>query len=189
MIMERQKPDYQKKYHLSKIEQGLSRIEFFVNSKTKETFETIFKVMAEEYMHPYSEKARQSKAKTALFDQLIRGIEPRFFHMKEQIEGLQAELKAVSPAFFDLKSLSNDTPLPHTIAQLPDDPEQLKALLAHTQIQAQKAEKEARHYKHLYHQQQALATAATDYVSKLKGKLKNAGVDVDKQETKQLDDY
>lgn len=187
--MERSKPNYQKTYRLSQTAKGLARIEFFVNEATKSKFEELVKAIADEYMHPFNEKARRSKAKTALFEQLIRGVEPKFTHLQEQIEGLEAELKAVSPAFFDLKRVSMNTPLPHTINQLPDDPQQLKALLAQTHIKAQKGEKEAREYKRLYQQQQELATAATDYVSLLKGRLKSYGDDIDMQEAELEDGW
>ena len=187
--MEREAPDRRKKYRLKQISEGKSRIEFQVNQNTKESFEKIVSEIAEELMYPFNEKGRRALAKTILFDQLVKGIEPKFIHMKEQIEGLQAELKAVSPAFFDLKGISNDTPLPHTINQLPDDPKQLKILLSKTLIQAQKAEKELKQCKYWLGRKTEIAEASQAYVSKLKGKLKSLGVDIDRQTTEVEDDW
>ena len=179
--MKREAPDRRKKYRLKQISEGKERIEFWVNQKTKELFDQMVTKIADELMNPYSERDRRAKAKTILFDQLVNGVWPKFIHMREEIEGLKEELKATAPAFFDLDKIYNDTPLPHTINQLPDDPKKLKILLSKTFIQAQEAEKKLKHCQYWLNRKTEMAEASQAYVSKLKGKLKSFGVDIDKE--------
>ena len=106
---------------------GLVRYEFQIEKETRDRFEDIISETAKELPEPYSLIQRKAKSRAIVFTEMVNKIEHHFFHMKDQIERLKAEIKALAPTIF-----KNDdkTPIPTAISSLSDDPKQLKSWLA-----------------------------------------------------------
>lgn len=175
---------------------GIDYLRIKTTEQTRDLYDEASQLLADILMYPHNKRNREALAKMMLLEKLLHGKSIPMLAYKRQIEQQQTiideqavELKAHAPNFLDLHKTDPKTPLPHTINQLPDNPEQLKTALSSTLIRAIKAEKEARHYKRLYNQQQELASALTDYNQELKGKLKEYDVNVDMQEAELEDDW
>ena len=113
-----------------------------------------------------------------MFDEIAQGISHEFFVLQDRITALKEEIKALSPSFFKSKT-PDKTPLPEAINALPDDPEQLKVLLAKTYQEAQQAKRDAIKYKKHSDQYQELYEVTNDYNDELKQQLKELGVSID----------
>ena len=158
--MERKLPQPQKKYRQSQANKGLVRFELQVHARAKARFEEMLKAAADEIALPWDPRRRLAKA------------------LKDQIQSLKEEIKALSPSFFKTNP-SDQTPLPEAIRVLPDNPQQLKALLAKTYREGQHAKLAAKEYKRRAGQYEALYEVATHYNDELRGKLKEQGLFVE----------
>ena len=126
--------------------------------------------VADELPTPFSKRQRLAKARIQVFEEITKDIRHEFFHLKDQIKGLKLEIEALSPALFKLNSKSN-APIPHAISALPDDPKQLKQLLANFYVEANTEARKAREYKRLSKQHEKLYNAASLYNEELQAKL------------------
>lgn len=164
-------PNAQQKYRRAQTHKGLLRLELQVNAHTKARFDDLVDAVAEELPHPWSLRQRRAQARAQVFDDLTQGITPEFVELKDRIDALKAEIKALSPSFFK-SDVSAQAPLPEAIQALPDDPEQLKKLLAQTYHEAQRAKQAAHEYKRQAHQYQELYEVASHYNDELQKRLK-----------------
>ncbi|ATN83090.1 hypothetical protein AYO24_10455 (plasmid) [Coxiella burnetii] len=170
-IPTRHKPNAQKKYRRSQANKGLVRFELQVRADAKKRFEAMVQAAAEEYPEPWNERQRMAKARARIFEEITQGTLHEFFTLKEEIERLKEEVKTLSPQFFQSENIA-PTPLPEAIRSLPDNPQQLKAILAkiyQTGLQAQLAVKE---YKRRAEQYLKLYEAASNSNEELKSRLK-----------------
>lgn len=165
----------QKKYRKVQSHKGLVRFEIQVSEKTKARFDEMVKAAAEEIAQPWDPRQRLAKARQKVFDDMTQGTAHEFFALKDQIQALKAEIEAISPRFFHTPDLDK-VPLPESIKALPDDPNQLKALLAKSHREAQQAIMSARRYKDLAEQQEKLYQTASDYNDVLQRRLDEAGL-------------
>lgn len=124
-------PDRQKKYRKRQKSNGLVRFELQVNAKIKKQFDLLVEEVAEELTSPWDPRRRLSIARERVFDEITQGVRHEFFHLKDQITALRAEIRAISPNFF-ISDDDNQAPLPEAINALPDNPGQLKQILAKT---------------------------------------------------------
>lgn len=167
--MDRDQPNYQKKYRQKQEAKGLARFEIQIPAETKEIFDELVEAVAEEYVRPHSKRQRTALARIQVFEEITQGITHEFFELKDKIQALKDEIKALSPNFF--KTKTDNTPLPEAIGSLPDDPQKLKKLLAKlyqglqaANIKATEQERRAKQFESLY-------SAASDYNEKLQIKL------------------
>lgn len=159
-----------KKYRKSQRNKGVTRFELQVSNAAKARFDALVTEAANEYTTPWDPRQRLAKARAQVFDEITQGVTHEFFTLKDQIEALKAEIKALSPQFFKT-SKADKTPLPEAINALPNDPKQLKALLAKTYQEAQHAKRETIKYQRAAKQYEALYQAAYNYNEELKAKL------------------
>ena len=154
----RKRHNAQQRYRRTQHQKGLVRFEIQVSADTKARFDEAVDAVADEFIKPWSERQRLAKARARVFDEMTQGIRHEFFTLKEQITTLKAEIKALSPSFFQ----TNDkltTPLPEAISALPDDAQQLKRLLAGQFRELQQAKLDAQKYKQQAKQFEALYNA------------------------------
>lgn len=170
-ILSRKRLDPQKKYRQSKATQGFARFELQVRTESKDKFEAMVDAAAEEYLKPWNLRQRRALARARIFDEIIEGSLHEFMTLKDQIESLKNEVKALSPSFFK-DALSEKIPLPEAISSLPDDPQKLKALLARIFNEVQTAKSAANRSKELADQYEKLYEASSRYNEKLSKKLK-----------------
>lgn len=169
-ILDLERPNAQKKYRKKQANSGLVRYEIQVHNKTKQQFEQLVEVAAEEIPSPWSLRQRMAKARTRLFDEISKGVLHDFFELKEKIRGLRAEIAALAPTYF--KSVdANEVPLPEAITALPDDPKKLKKLLAITHAETQQAKLNESESKRIADQYEALYNAQTTENERLKQHL------------------
>ena len=169
--MQRIKVNHQKKYRARQAGKGLVRFELQLPQELKIKFDELVAAVADELPTPFSKRRRLAKARIQVFEEITKDIRHEFFHLKDQIEGLKHEIEALSPSFFNLKTNAT-IPLPHSISALPDEPKQLKQLLAKLHIENERSKKEAKHYKRLYLQHEELYQTATSFNDELQAKLK-----------------
>ena len=162
----------QKTYRHRQSSKGLVRFELQVSAGAKARFEALVTVAAEEYTEPWDPRRRLARARAQVFEDITHGVAHEFFTLKDQIETLKAEVKALSPQFFKPTG-SNTTPLPEAIRALPDEPTLLKAQLAETHQAAQRAQREALNYQRLAKQFEALYETASNYNEELSARLES----------------
>ena len=92
--------------------------------------------------NPGTPRRRIAKARAQVFDEITHDVTHEFFVLKDQIQALQAEIKALSPAFFKTVA-SSTTLLPEAIRALPDDAESIKTHLAKMHRDSIEAQREA----------------------------------------------
>ena len=169
------RPNTQKKYRQSQTNKGLMRFELQVHARAKARFEEMVSAAADEVVLPWDPRRRLAKARAQVFDEITQGITHEFFALKDQIAALKEEIKALSPSFFKTNQ-ADQTPLPEAIRALPDEPQQLKALLANTYREAQQAKLAAKQYKRQADQYEELYETTSNYNDELKKQLKEQGV-------------
>ena len=170
--MQRVKVNHQKKYRARQAGKGLVRFELQLPQQLKIKFDELVAAVADELPTPFSKRQRLAKARIQVFEEITKDIRHEFFHLKDQIKGLKLEIEALSPTLFKLNTNSN-APIPHAISALPDDPSQLKQLLANFYVEAKTEARKAREYKRLSKQHEELYDAANLYNEKLQAKLKS----------------
>jgi hypothetical protein len=121
----------QQRYRKSQSGKGLVRFEIQVSKETKERFDAMVNEAAKEFITPQDTRQRIAKARARVFDELTNNLGHDFFTLRDQIDQLKAEVKALSPTFFETSDYLN-TPLPEAVSALDDDPKKLKQLLATT---------------------------------------------------------
>lgn len=164
----------QKKYRIAQAHKGTVRFELQVQAESKARFEALVEAAAEEFEEPWDKRRRMALARAQVFDEITQDITHDFTALKHQIYALKKEVAALSPAFF--KSTTQEaTPLPEAIRALPDNPQELKALLARTYREAQQAKLATQKYKRLSEQYHELYEVATNYNDELKGRLQKKG--------------
>lgn len=169
-ILDKKQPDRFKTYRENQKKKGFSRIEFQAYTEAKERFEAAAMAIADQYNHPFDLRCRLKKAKTELFSQLTQGVTQEFYQLKEQIQALRNEVKALSPSFFK-SDQDGQIPLPEAISTLPDDPAVLKQVLARTYQDCQQAKKKLLNTDEWLRRYQALHEAAESYNERLKTRL------------------
>ena len=167
--MDRTEPNYQKKYRQKQEAKGMARFEIQIPVETKAKFDELVEAVAEEYIRPHSKRQRIALARIQVFEEITKNITHEFFELKDKIISLKEEIKALSPNFF--KTKIDSTPLPEAINTLPDDPKQLKQLLAKLYQGLQAAKLSATEQKRRAKQFEALYSTASDYNDKLRTKL------------------
>ena len=163
-------PLHQKKYRRAQKNKGLVRFELQVSAESKSRFDTLVREAAEEYPAPWDPRRRLAKARAHVFDEITQNISHEFFTLKDQIQALKAEIKALSPQFFKTSG-TDKTPLPEAIRALPDDPKKLKTVLASIYQEAQYAKQETLKYQRLAEQYEELYEAASNYNEELQSKI------------------
>lgn len=173
------RPNTQKRYRKNQANKGLVRFEIQVSKNTKDQFDKIVQEVASEFIEPWDQRRRIAKARARIFDEMTNDVRHEFFNLKDQIAALRSEIKALSPAFFtsddDIK-----TPLPEAISALPDDPAQLKHILAKTYRDSQKAKVDCAKYKRQADQFSKLYEAIDDYNDELVSLLKEHDIPLPK---------
>ena len=130
--------EYQNDYRKKQERNGMVRYEIQVPRKLKDTIEEIASEVAEEYATPRSIRQRMCKARAEVLEKATQNIRHEFFELKDRIRELKQQIEALSPSFFKTHEKEN-TPIPDAILSLPDNPKQLKQLLATTYIGMQTA--------------------------------------------------
>lgn len=138
--MEQIRPNKQIKYRKKQLDRGLVRFEIQVEAKAKERFDEMVDAAAEEIVKPWDKRQRMAIARRRIFNEITEGLAHQFFTLKDQIDELKEEIKALSPKFFHIKD--DQSPLPNAISALPDSPSQLKKLLAKQYVELQKTKSE-----------------------------------------------
>ncbi len=162
----------QKKYRDKQQGNGLVRYELQVNALSKQRFELMVESTADEFDQPWDKRQRKAKARALLFDKISQGVLHDFVSLHNQIVTLKQEVKALSPSY--LKSdMTTNTPLPESIRALPDDPQQLKKILAETHRAAQTYKKEAQKHQEDSERYQKLYEVSSEYNDSLKAKLQD----------------
>ena len=151
-------PNAQQKYRRVQHQKGLVRFEIQVNADTKARFDEAVDAVADEFTKPWSLRQRLARARARVFDEMTQGIRHEFFTLKDQMTALKAEIKALSPSFFQTADKLT-TPLPEAISALPDDSQQLKRLLTAQFKELQQTKLETQKYKHQAKQFEALYNA------------------------------
>lgn len=167
--MDRFEPNYQKKYRQKQEAKGLARFEIQIPAETKAKFDELVEAVAEEYAHPHSKRQRIALARIQVFEEITQDITHEFFELKDRIQALKDEIKALSPNFF--KNKTDNIPLPEAIRSLPDDPHKLKKLIAKLYQGLQVAKLSATEEKRRAKQYEALYNTTSDYNDKLRSKL------------------
>ena len=147
---------YQKDYRKKQQASGLVRYELQVPKRLKAVMEEMASEVAEEYASPRSLKQRMCKARAEVLQKATQNIRHEFFELKDRIRELTAQVTALSPSFFKTSEQDN-TPIPDAISSLPDDPKQLKQLLARTykdmqtaKVRLSQVESDSKRYLALY---------------------------------------
>ena len=148
--------EYQNDYRKKQERNGMVRYEIQVPKKLKDTIEELSSEVAEEYLAPRSLKQRMCKARAEVLQKATQNIRHEFFELKDRIRELTAQVTALSPSFFKTSEQDN-TPIPDAISSLPDDPKQLKQLLARTykdmqtaKVRLSQVESDSKRYLALY---------------------------------------
>lgn len=162
----------QKKYRKTQSRKGLVRFELQVSHESKQRFEAMVEAASEALETPWDPRQRMAKARAQIFDEITQGIMHEFTALQQQIEHLREEVKALSPSFFKT-DLQDKTHLPEAIRSLPDDPKQLKNLLAKLHLAKQQALLAANQYKRQAEQYEQLYEASSNYNEELKRKLQD----------------
>ena len=174
-ICAKRRPSHQKTYRHAQSKKGLVRYELQVSAKSKERFEAAVTAAAEEFEKPWDLRQRKAKARALIFDEITQGVVHDFFTLSEQITALKTEISALTPDFF--KSDTTTVPaLPEAIKSLPDDPKELKTLLAKYYSESQRAKQKASRFEQLAKQFEKLYDASSDYCDELKQKLEQAQI-------------
>jgi SMC interacting uncharacterized protein involved in chromosome segregation len=160
----------QKRYRKSQTKKGLVRFEIQVEKDTKARFDRMVNTAADELVFPEGKNRRIAKARARIFDELTQQLGHNFFTLRDEIDRLKSEIKALSPAFFKDSELKN-IPLPAAIESLDDNPAQLKQLLAKTYKRAQEARLAADEHKRRADQFEALYEAQQAFNEDLEKKL------------------
>jgi len=166
----RKQPNKQKKYRQRQSQQGLVRFELQINAEAKARFEQLVEAVAEEYETPWDKRQRLALARNKVFNQIIEGTVHEFRFLKQQIDELKQEIAALSPTFFTSTG-STPTPLPEGIRSLPDDPAQLKSIIATLHHDCQHSQQTAQKYQHAAEQFEKLYDASSRYNQDLLLKL------------------
>lgn len=161
--------DRQKKYRQKQNTKGMARFEIQIPIETKARFDELVEAIADEYVQPFDIRRRIALARVQVFENITKGISHDFSHLKDKIESLREEIKALSPSFF--KTETNKTPLPEAISALPDDPKTLKSLLAKLYQETQASKLAVVEYKRRAKQFEELYEASDRYNDELKQKL------------------
>lgn len=168
------KNNAQKKYRSAQANKDLVRYELQIKADSKARFEALVKAVADELDGPWDERRRLAKARTQVFDNITQNVLQQFSGLQTQIEHLKEEIKALSPSFFI--DLQQSTVLPEAIAALPDDPKQLKAILAKTYAESQQAKQLAQKLKSRAEQYRQLHEVSSRYNDELRAQLTEAGI-------------
>ena len=162
------RPNYQQTYREKQGNKGLVRYELQLPEALKARIEQLAAEIAQEYDTPYDKRRRLARARAQLFTELTSDTQHDFTQLKAQIAALKEELATVAPAFF-IKKDTDTIPLPHAIAELPNDnPEALKQLIAKFYREAQKATQELKTYKERANNYYQLYEALTDENDRLR---------------------
>ena len=165
----REQSNRQKKYRQKQNTKGMARFEIQIPVETKVRFDELVEAIADEYVQPFDIRRRIALARVQVFENITKGISHDFFHLKDRIESLREEIKALSPSFF--KTETNKTPLPEAINALPDDSKILKALLARLYQETQASKLAVVEYKRRAKQFEDLYQASDRYNDELKQRL------------------
>ncbi len=138
----RNRESSQEKYRKKRLDQGFVRFEIQVRAQSKQRFEEMASVLAEEYDAPWDPRQRKAMARADVFDEVTKGVTNEFFALKATVSALKQEVRALAPNFF--VSGNNRTPLPSAIDSLPDNPKELKLILAKIYREAQSAKRESK---------------------------------------------
>jgi len=161
----------QKKYRTQQSQKGLVRFEMQIPAEAKHRFEQMVQAVAEEYAQPWDSRRRLALARIAVFNQITEAITHDFVHLTQQIDELKKEIAALSPTFFTRTGAAS-TPLPEAIRSLPDDPAQLKSIIATLHHDCQHSQQTAQKYQHAAEQFEKLYDASSRYNERLLDKLK-----------------
>ena len=152
-------PNAQHKYRDKQTREGLVRYELQVHQDTKARFEAIVATIADELEQPYDRRRRLALARAKLLDDLVGGISHEFYTLKEQITVLKGEITALSPTF--MANAGNNVSIPSIVQALPNEPQQLKQLLANSYHQQQSLQLQLKEIKRVTNQYKALYEAAS----------------------------
>jgi hypothetical protein len=166
------------KYRTNQRQKSLVRFELQVSAKTKQQFDEIVQRVADEFDEPWDIRQRTAQARAQVFDEITQGIAHDFTALTRQIQSLRAEVQALSPTFFKSSSC-DDTPLPEAISALPDEPQQLKHLLATHYRETQAAKKTAKQQTAYAKQYKELYDVSTAFNEDLKARLNAYGEPVE----------
>lgn len=160
-------PNHQKKYRKKQANKGFVRYELQIPHEVKNKIEQLVTEIAKEYNAPYDQRRRLALARAQLFTELTADTQHDFTQLKAQISALRKEIAAVAPSFF-IKKDSHTIPLPNAIAQLPDNPSDLKQLVAKFHHQYTAADKAMKDYKAQAEQYFKLYNALNDENDRLR---------------------
>ena len=160
-------PDAQQKYRQAQANKGLVRYELQISAESKAKFESLVNAAADEYDYPWNQRQRMAKARVQIFDEITQGVLHDFQALQNQIIALKEEVAALSPTFFK-SNTPDQTPLPHAIESLPDDPSKLKRLLANFYKTAKQAMTAGQEHKRRAKQFEELYNVSSSYVDELK---------------------
>lgn len=167
--MDRSQPNYQKRYRKKQSAKGLTRFEIQIPAETKAKFDELVESVAEEYVSPYGKRQRVALARIQVFEEITQDITHDFFELRDKIELLREEIKALSPKFF--KGKVDKAHIPEAIQSLPDDSKKLKQILSKLYKEAQASRLAATEAKRRANQFEELYNAASDYNEMLKKKF------------------
>ena len=160
-------PNHQKDYRKKQANKGLVRYELQIPYEVKAKIERLVAEISDEYDKPYAKRRRLALARAQLFTELTADTQHEFTQLKAQIAALRDEIAAIAPSFF-IKKDSQEVPLPNAIAQLPDDPHDLKQLIAKFYHQYTAADKAMKDYKAQAEQYFKLYNALNDENDRLR---------------------
>ncbi len=120
--------DAQRTYRQKQQERDLVRLELQVEAKFKDLFDSLVRAKANDFPDQWAPQRRIAQARRQVLQDALATTQTSFIALTEQVQQLKAEIRALSPNFF--KTDAPALPLPQAIANLPDDPDQLKKVLA-----------------------------------------------------------
>ncbi len=122
--------------------QGVRRIEISLDATTAAHFEELVAAKTEDYPLDQDQRQRKRLAKTAVFKAVFAKTLTSFVSLKDRIQQLEAEIRALTPSFLQAEPPgASETPVvPEVIQQLTDNPVTLKRTLARIYQQALKAQ-------------------------------------------------
>ena len=168
-IKNHRKQQAEEKYRQSQKNKGVVRYQFQATQQSKEKFEQMATAIAAETAQPYDLRQRLAQARTQLFDDITQHTVHEFTVLTDKIATLTAEVQALSPVFNPHST--TERPLPQTIADLPNDPKQLKVLLANLYQETQQAKQQVAKYQQQAQQYQDLYNTSENYNEQLKAQI------------------
>ena len=150
---------YQKKYRQRQHDKQLVRLELQLEAQYKQRFDELVAAKAKDYPYDIHQQRCIALARRQVLQEALANTETSFISLRDQIEALKIEIRALSPSFFKTDH-EKTLPLPEAIKALPDNPQQLKVLLAkfHREIAKEnrtihKLEENEKRYRELYEAQ------------------------------------